>query len=239
MPEVLPDPRQLPQGSHCVSFHSTRDEAAHNAISFLAGTPAGQAASYWVPDPRTAGQYRQRLAIEFPDHVGCVAVLPHEQVEPVGGRLRPVNEVRAFLHEHPEGVTAAGETLSTYLTADNVPEHLEYESWFQEQPLGDSRFLCPYDLRRIPPDMAPQVLRELGAHHTHVVLSASRDAGVRLLQLFVFWTIDEIPEPLEGTLGWAWKSALVDLEKASRELELTSKGEGVVRDWSTTAVVDW
>ena len=239
MLRLIEEPRLLPTGSHGLSFHATRNEAARNAISFLAGTPRGQSASYWVADEATADYYRKWLGVEFPDHVGCVAILPHEQVESVDGRLRPVSEVKSFLEQHPEGVTAAGETLSRYWTRETLPAHLEYESWFQSQPNDASRFLCPYDLRTVPPDMAPEVLQELGSHHTHVTLSPSQEPGVRLLQLFVFPTVDELPECLEINLGWSIKRALTELLSGSRELSLTHKGEQVVREWGETAVIDW
>ncbi len=239
MPDLLDDLEQLPPGSHCVSFHATRDEAAQHAVSFLAGAPKGQAAAYWVPDSDTLAYYDKWLAREAPDHVGCVAILAREQVESIGGKLRPVEEVRRFVGSHPEGVTGGGETITRYWTPETIPEHLEYESWFQDQPRQESRFLCPYDLKEIPPAMAPGVMRELGAHHSHVVLSTSLEPGARLLQLFVFPTVDQIPEALDGTLGWAIRKGLVDLQSPSRELSLARDGEQVVREWSARTTVDW
>jgi hypothetical protein len=239
MANVIADLRELPPGSHCVSFHASREEAARNAVSFIAGAPEGQATAYWVPDADVAAYYNLWLAREAPDHVGCVAILPHEQVAPDGGKLRPVEEIRQFIAGHPNGVTASGETITRYWNRANVPDHLEYEAWFQEQPMGTSRFLCPYDLRAVPPELAPQVLRELGSLHSHVVLSNSREPGARLLQLFVFPTIEEIPEPVEGTLGWALKKDLVEILRPVRELALTSSGETVVRDWGEHTTINW
>jgi hypothetical protein len=239
VPILFADPKELPPGSHCASFHTTREEGTRQAISFLAGIPEGQATSHWVPDPEAAAYYNLWLAREAPEHVGCVAILPHEQVEPVDGKLRPVPEVRRFLDHHPEGVTAGGETITRYWKPENIPDHLEYEAWFQEQPLGRSRFLCPYDLRAVPSDLAPQVLRGLGAHHSHVVLSTSREPGARLLQLFLFPTIEEIPESVEGTLGWALKKDLVEIQRPIRELSITASGERVVRDWGDRTTIDW
>ena len=238
-PTVVVELRDLPVGSHCASFHATREEAARNAISFIAGAPEGQPTSYWVPDKETESYYNLWLAREAPEHIGCVAILPHEQVEMVRGKLRPVEEVRRFIGQHPEGVTAAGETITRYWEPQNVPDHLEYEAWFQSQPMGSSRFLCPYDLRAVPVEMAPQVLRDLGAHHSHVVLSRSVEPGARLLQLFVFPTVEEIPEPVEGTLGWALKKDLVEILRPVRELALTSSGERVVKDWGEHTTIDW
>jgi hypothetical protein len=239
MPTVIDNLAQLPQGSHCVSFHTTRKEAAQHAVSFLAGAPPGQAASYWVPDSDTAAYYGMWLAREAPDHVGCVAILSREQVEMVDGKLRPIEEIREFVGNHPEGVTGASETITHYWAPENVPAHLEYEAWFQDQPREESRFLCPYDLKKVPPAMAPDVLRELGRHHTHVALSTSLEPGARLLQLFVFPTVDQLPESLDGTLGWAIRKGLVDLHSPSRELSLAQEGSQVVREWSQRTTVDW
>jgi hypothetical protein len=239
MPALIENLRELPVGSHCVSFHASRGESAQHAVDFIAGAPAGQATSYWVPDAETAQYYSLWLAQEVPDHVGCVAVLNHEQVEPIEAKLRPVEEVRQFVSEHPEGVSACGETITKYWSRETVPAHLEYEAWFQTQPMAASRFLCPYDLRAVPPDLATRVLRDLGAHHSHVTLSKSVEPGARLLQLFIFPTVEEVPEVVEGTLGWAMKKDLVEIQRPVRELALTAMGEEVVRDWGQRATIDW
>ena len=237
MPEVIEDLSKLPEGSHCVSLHADRREGARHAAEFLAGTPAGQAASYWVVDREVREEYGAAVAERAPLHVGCIAVLPHSQVEPRDGKLRPAEEVREFLHDHPSGVTACGETITHYWSRASVPDHLEYECWFQAQELGRSRFMCPYDLREVPADMAPMVLRSLGANHTHVVLSESEEPGVRLLQLFVFPRIDEIPETLDATLGWAVKRGLVRVIADSQELDLSPEGDEIIRRWSEQAVL--
>jgi hypothetical protein len=231
MPQVVDDLRELPTGSHCMSFHASREEAARHAVSFLAGTPEGQPAKYWVPDPGRAAYYQHWLASEAPDHVGCVAILSREQVEPVQGKLRPIEEIREFVGGHPDGVTGCGETITQYWTDATIPDHLEYEAWFEGQPRDASRFLCPYDLRAIPPVKAPDVIRDLGRHHSHVALSRSPEPAVRLLQLFAFPTVDETPAPLERTLRWALEKGLVVVDSL-RELSLTEAGERIVRTWS-------
>jgi hypothetical protein len=236
MPEVLDNLAQLPQASHCLSLHATQDEAADHAIAFLDGTPDGQAANYWVPSPEIRDYYTERLTTESPDHVGCVSVLPCAQAEVTGGVRRPVGDVRSFIEAHPEGVTAAGETITHYWTSDEVPSYMEYESWFEEQRRDWSRFLCPYDLRRVPVEKAPGVLRELGAHHTHIVLSKSADPAVRLIQLFVFPNKRSIPGQLQGALRWAMSEELL---QPSDELALSPAGESIFRDWSQSASVDW
>jgi hypothetical protein len=235
---MLDDLSGLPPGSHCLSFHTDGEEAATNAVQFVAGAPPGQPVRYWVPDAALQSYYQQKLATEAPEQVGCVQVLDHEQVRPVEGKLRPVEEVLQFVGAHPEGVTAAGETLSRYWTPATVPEHLEYEAWFEEQPRGRSRFLCPYDLRRVPPEHAPETLRDLGAHHSHVVLSSSSAPAVRLLQLFVFGTPAALPPGLTDTYRWAVGEQLVEAGSPFEEMTIANAGTELVRAWSESTSVD-
>ncbi len=239
MPRVLGDLAELPVGAHAVSFYSDRQEASDQAIRFLAGTPEGTTASFWVVDPPTAAEYNERLADEAPDQVGCVVALGHEQVERTQGTLRPASEIRAFIARHPEGVTAAGDTLSHYWSPETMPEHLEYESWFDDQPRETSRFLCPYDLRTVPPETAPTILGELGKHHSHVVLSSSPEPAVRLLQLFVFGTPAQIPSKLADDLRWAEAQGLVAPGASDEPLRLTSAGSASVKEWADRTTVDW
>jgi hypothetical protein len=239
MPVVLRDLAELPMGSHALALYSGRSEAADQAVQFVASAPPQMAVSFWVPKPEIARRYNDRLAAVAPERVGCVAVLEHEQVEPVDGKLRPTHEVVDFLAEHPDGVTAGGDTMSLYWDSDSMPEHLEYEAWFDEQPRSNSRFLCPYDLRTVPPDEATDVLRDLGDHHSHVVLSSSTEPAVRLLQLFIFGTSAELPERLRGDLRWANEHGYVERSVDSDPLELTPTGRQVVREWGERTVVDW
>jgi MEDS: MEthanogen/methylotroph, DcmR Sensory domain len=237
MAAVLEDLRALPVGAHALSLHASQDEALRNAVEFLAGAPIGHAVSYWVPTEPLAERYNAKLAEVAPEHAGRVRFLPTEQVREHEGKLRPVDEIIAFVQGHPRGVTAAGETISYYWNVVTMDAHLEYEAWFDERPRDDSRFLCPYDLRRIPSGRATEVLRSLGAHHDHIILSRSRDPSVRLLELFVFPKVREIPSTLEETLGWALRTELVDVEGSPSELELTTKGDDVVREWGDRALV--
>jgi len=239
MPHLLADLADLPPGSHAVSFYSAPEEAAQQAVQFISGAPKDQPTSYWVSDPATARQYNQRLETAAPDHVGCVVALGHEQVELVDGQLRPCEEVREFLHEHAGPMTAAGETLSQYWSTDSIPQHLEYESWFQEQPRDGSRFVCPYDLRRIPAGLAPAVMKELGQHHTHVKLSSSPEPAVRLLQLFIFGSEADVPLRLQDDLESARDQGWVAHSQPRSPLELTAAGREIVREWSDRTTVNW
>jgi hypothetical protein len=239
MPETVASLAHLPIGSHCVSFFVSREEAAAQAVDFLAGAPQGQASSYWVPDRETVAYYQNRLSGRSPDKVDSVHFLSTEQVQAREGKLRPVDEVLEFVGKHPEGVTAAGETLSRYWTPDTVPDHLEYEAWFDEQPRTSSRFLCPYDIRRVPPEQAPEILRTLGTHHSHTLLSDSTEPAVRLLQLFVFGSAPAVPNVLEPTLGWAVRGRLLEFEGDQYDLGLAPLGEKIVQDWGQVAAIGW
>lgn len=239
MAELLAELSQLPSGSHCVSFHSSQSEAEDHAVEFLAGSPEGQASSYWVADPALQSSYQERLAERAPGQIGCVHVLDGEQVHPVDGRLRPVEEVVRFVSSHPEGVTGGAERISRHWGPANVPEHLEYEAWFDQQPRRSSRFLCPYDLRTVPPDRAPQILRELGSHHSHVVLSSSPEPAIQLLQLFIFGSPRELPPALDSILGWAVRRGLIEASDPSADFALTEAGNQIVQDWSRLTTVDW
>ena len=232
MPEVVDDLADLESGSHCIALFVGRAESREQAVSFLAGTPAGGSASFWVTSPTLQDYYSEELAARAPEQVGCVHVMPGPQVVRVEGRLRPTPEVARFVEAHPEGVTGGADTITQYWAPSNVTDHLEYEAWFQEQPRDASRFLCPYDLRRIPPDIAPETLRDLGEHHTHVALSRSREPAARLLQLFLFGSAEHVPSQLRESLAWARSSGLIEDDGSLEELRLTTAGMEIVREWS-------
>ncbi|HTZ62150.1 MAG TPA: hypothetical protein VMC82_05900 [Thermoplasmata archaeon] len=239
MTQVLEDLAELPLGSHALSLHADADEAEDHAIRFLSGTPEGGTAIYFVNDERTSAEYNARLADVSPGHVGCVVALGHEQVELVDGKLRPAREVQEFFADHQDGVTAGGDTLSMYWTSTNVPEHLEYEQWFDQQPRVDSRFVCPYDLRKVPSDQATEILAELGRHHSHVVLSSSPEPAIRLLQLFVFETAGDLPRQLAANLRWAVEQGYVHPSGPLDPLQLTPTGLALVHEWGDRTTVDW
>jgi len=239
VPQVLDTPYEVPLGGHVLSFYSSDREASDQAVAFVSGAPEGLASVYFVDRKETADDYNARLERESPNHVGCVLFLEHEQVVSDGAHLRPAAEVVTFLGQHPDGVSAAGDTISRYWDAGSLPQHLEYERWFQEQPRASSRFLCPYDLRRVPADEAPGVLGELGKHHSHVVLSSSAEPAVRLLQLFVFGTPGDLPKDLGPDLEWAQGEGFVHDAAADEPLVLTPEGRSVVREWADRTTVDW
>lgn len=240
MVKIVADPMDLPLDSHALSFYADAAEAEDHAVRFLAGAAPGAPAVYFVPDEATSERYNARLSSELPERVGCVIPLVgHCQVETVEGKLRPVREVRDFVAAHTEGVTAGGDTLSMYLLPNSVSDHIEYESWFDRQPREHSRFVCPYDLRRVPVDSAPEFLRELGEHHSHIVLSSSAEPAVRLLQLFTFGTRATVPEPLHEDLDWAVDQGYLEVAGPDSPLRLTPHGRDVVREWSDRTTVDW
>ena len=238
-PAVLANPSEIPLGAHALTLHAGPTEAADHVASFLEGAPDSQAARFWVPDGSSAALLAEVVEKRSPAHVGCIAILTTEQVEPTDGKLRPVATIRAYIGEHPEGVTAGAGTISSYLTEENAAAHAEYEAWFDRQSRENCRFACPYDLRSIPVEAGPELLRELGAHHSHVVLSHSDEPGALLLELFLFDRPSEMPEELRETLRWALDRQLVTDGGSDVPLALTAAGEAVVRDWGSRSTVDY
>lgn len=239
MPTLVVTPKQVGPGGHGLALHVGEEEGAAQAAEFLAGAPPTQPARFWVSDAERQRRYQARVAEITPEHVGCVAILDEEQVRPMNGHLRPVETIAQFVSGHPDGVTGAADTLDRHWSSTTVPNYLEYEAWFQAQSRDASRFLCPYDLRRLPSGVAPQVLRELGRHHSHVVLSESQDPAVLLLELFVFGRPEAIPPRLAPALDWARRCGYVRDGRGDEDLALTEAGERLVRTWSDSATVDW
>ncbi len=230
MPRVVRDLAELPAGAHCLGLYASGEEAARQAVRFLAGAPADANASYWVESVDRANYLNERLAPVAPNRVGCVRPLTGGQVEPRDGRLRPVPEIGRFIHGPLGGVTAGADTLSGYLAAGQGGALREYEAWFDVQPRSGSRFLCPYDLRiALPSD--PDLIRALGSHHSHVALSGSPEPAVRLFQLCLFDRPAALPSAVRPVYEWARDHRLVTPAGPDEPITLTAAGESVVHEW--------
>jgi len=236
-PPLVAELADLPVGGHAVSFHADEREAARNAASFLAGAPEGQGASFWISDPSLLPYYVDELVARAPAQVGCVQILDGPQVAPTGPGedLRPVPEVRSFVEAHPEGVTAGAGTISLYWTPEALPDYLEYEAWFDAQERSRSRFLCPYDLRRIPPERAPLAMRALARHHSHLALSQSPELAPQLLQVFLFEDLRALPPTPKETFDWALSRGFVEMPPGAAEPRLTWAGIEFIRSWEESA----
>lgn len=221
---LLNDLAEMPAGSHALALHDSAAEGAEHATAFLCSAPDPSSCSYWVDDPRLLELYRARVARSGPDRSGSVRLLPGSQVEPFGSRLRPVREVREFVGSHPKGVSVAAESTSRALNFESLPKFEEYERWLGRQPNRVSRYLCPYDLRRVPLDHAPSLMRALGEAHTHLLLSWTEDLVLRLLEVFLFATPNGVPEGLQGTLEQARDAGWLGYE-AGRGFSWTVRGE--------------
>ncbi len=235
MTQVIEDLRGLPKGSHALSFHASDREARDRAVRFIQGAPEGQRAAYWVEDEALKAEYDRRLAEAAPLQVGCVGILPEGQIENTPAGLRPVAAVREFVVAHPEGVTAGADTLFRHWDPQDPRPVLEYEEWFDGLARDQSRFLCPYDLRKLPSSdagTAARSIRELASHHSHVALSETEDPALRLLQLFVFASEDEIPDALRSAFREASAGGLIESGGSEGPFFLTAAGEAVVADWS-------
>ncbi|MDE1819238.1 MAG: hypothetical protein KGJ23_02840 [Euryarchaeota archaeon] len=210
MPILLKDLSSLPSGTHAIAFHDSGEEEAEHAVAFLRGASDPGATAYWVAEPWVADLVREKLPRISARFEGAIRDLQGPQVAATQRVLRPVPEIAEFVSAHPRGVSAGADAVSYYWTREDVPRIEEYESWFDQQPRGGSRFLCPYDLRRIPLDMAPSLMRQLGSAHDHLTLSDSEDPISRLVQAFLFASPQGVPEGLRGTVdealdnGWLY-----------------------------------
>jgi hypothetical protein len=231
MAECLDATSQVPVGAHCLSLHATQEEAADHAAAFLSGSPPEHATSYWVAQAGLVPLYRERIGAVDPRHVRSIRVLAGPQVHRVDHRLRPVEEITSFFERHPEGATCGADTITWYWTPDDIRDHLEYEQWFQLQPRVRNRFLCPYDLRRIPLDDAVPVLRELADHHSHLVFSRDRQNPIRLLQLMIFVNTDDIPTTMSSDLDWAVDAGYATVGDETGSLSPTLTGRDLLESW--------
>jgi hypothetical protein len=224
--EVIETADRVPLGSHALAVYATPEEATHLLAAFASGAPRGQPTRLFVSDEEQARAQRLAIGAGPTEHL---KVLPEGQAVLSEGRLRPAPAVRDFVEAHGEGVTAAGDTVSRHLTSSNARLFMEYEHWFDRQPRTRSRFLCPYDLRLLPTDQAPSILRSLAQHHSYVVLSGCRDPDIQLLQLFLFERQVPPPAPLASSLSWALAEKLVVRYPLTDRLGLTPDGQRIVR----------
>ena len=231
MPQVVWDLADLPVGAHCLGLYASGEEAVRQAVRFLAGGPPDAMASYWVESAERADYLNERLASVAPNRVGCARSLPGGQVEPRGGRLRPVAEIERFICDSAGGVTGGADTLSSYLADGQSAALREYEAWFDAQPRPASRFLCPYDIRvALPSD--PDLIRALGSLHSHVALSGSSEPAVRLFQLKLFDRPAALPATVRPVYDWAREHLLVTPAGPDDPIILTRAGESVVHEWT-------
>lgn len=224
-PLIVQDLSELPLGSHCLELHSSEDEAADHAAAFLAGADDPKATSYWVADDKLLAFNQDRMARRDPALPTVLHTLEGPQAVPTDGKLRPTREVIRFIRAHPEGVTAGAATITRYWSREQIPAYLEYEQWFHQQARDQSRFLCPYDLRRVPVDLAPTVLPELVSHHSHLTLSTGPHPMALLVQFLAFPSQARVPEDLRRALAWSVQEGLIELKGAERRPVLALKGE--------------
>ncbi len=230
-PELISDLSKLPMGSHCLELFASEEEAADRAASFLAGAEDPKATSYWVADDRLVALNREHVARRDPRHEGNVHRLRGPQVVRREGVLRPTGEIIRFVRGHPEGVTGGAAAITGYWTREEIPAYLEYEEWFHRQARERSRFLCPYDLRKVPADLAAGVLPELARHHSHLVVSSVRQPASLLVQLLVFPSAGSVPKELRKVLNWAVREGLLGLEGHEKRPVLARKGVDLALAW--------
>lgn len=225
VPQIIYDLKRLPKGSHCLDLYASLDEAAEHAAAFLEGADNPRAATYWVADDQLLAFHRDKTQSQDPSGALPFRALKGPQVVPQGGKLRPTAEVVRLVSSHPEGVTAGAATITRYWSREQIPAYLEYEQWFHQQARERSRFLCPYDLREVPVDMAPAVLPELARQHSHVILSRAPNPMALLVQLLMFPTSDAVPPEHREELSWATAEGLLSVDGRTHRLHLASRGE--------------
>jgi hypothetical protein len=228
-PTVVHDLSQLPTGAHCLDFFSSEDEAADHATAFLAGALDPEAASYWVAGDKLLAYCQEKAEERDPALAAQIHVLDGPQAVPTEGKLRPAPEIVRFLKAHPEGVTAAGATITEYWTREQIPGYIEYERWFEAQERSSSRFLCPYDLRKVPTDLADSVLPDLIAAHSHVVLSKLPNPASLMLQLLIFPQSELVPSEFRALLEWGLNERNLLWKETGDGLVLTPQGEHFAR----------
>jgi hypothetical protein len=224
-PKLVEDLAELPKGSHCLSFYASETEASDQVAAFLAGADDPEAARYWVTNDQLLAFNRDRVGRRDPALAGRIEALGGPQAVPRDGKMRPTTEVIRFVEAHPEGVTAGGGTITHYWSREQIPAYLEYEAWFHQQARERSRFLCPYDLRKMPADLAPTVLPNLASHHSHLIASKERHPMALLVQFLVFPSADQVPERLRTALTWCVDEGLIELRGPERQPVLVAKGE--------------
>ncbi|HTP54251.1 MAG TPA: hypothetical protein VML94_04705 [Thermoplasmata archaeon] len=225
----MQDLSQLPTGAHCLDLFSSEDEAAEHATAFLAGALDPDASSYWVAGNSLLAYCQEKASERDPSLSDRFHVLDGPQVLPTHGKLRPAPEVVRFLKAHPDGVTAAAATITEYWTREQIPGYIEYERWFDEQERSSSRFLCPYDLRKVPTDLAASVLPQLIASHSHVALSKYPNPASQMLQLLIFPQRDLVPSEFRPLLDWGLTERNLLWKATDDGLELTAQGEHFAR----------
>ncbi|MDE1836846.1 MAG: hypothetical protein KGJ23_09545 [Euryarchaeota archaeon] len=229
-PLLISDLSKLPLGSHCLSLYASQDEAADRAAAFLAGAEDPRSARYFVAGDRLLAFTRRKVRERSRARSSCVNDLRGPQaVRQRDGRFRPAPEVIQFVSEHPEGVSAGGQTITRYWRRETVPDHLEYEEWFDRQPRSTSRFLCPYDLREVPVDLAATTLLELAHHHSHLVLSNAAEPASLLLQLLALPAGTPLPPFHQRVRAWCLEEGLVEEEGRTNPLVLTVEGATFAR----------
>ena len=108
------------------------------------------------------------------------------------------------------------------------------------RPRGDgagSRVLRRPDTGTEPPDPSERPVEVLVSAHCLLAPSSTHEPAVRLLQLFAFADVRSLPARPEGTLGWALRNELVRLVGDPCELDLTPKGDEIVREWSSRTII--
>lgn len=228
----------LPPGCHALAFYASPDEAARNMGDFVRGAfYFGQPALVVSNNHERLERYRQQLVPDTPWLAGAFAPIDGPHTRSTADGLRPLEPVMSFAAANPEGATLCGDTIPDYLSEETVEDYLRYESWFDGLRPFSHRALCPYDLARLPVEVAGATLGGLLRNHSHAVLSTDPSPAVQLLQLLVVPYLDPVDPARRGALERALARGLIRPEASGDALRLTARGELFVRALRTERLV--
>jgi hypothetical protein len=226
MMRLVESTEEIPAGSHALALYASSPEAARQMGGFVQGAQdRHQSAMVLTASDRMMGLYRGEVSGRVPEMLRSVRRIPGPHVRTTADGLRPVPEVLEFAAAHPEGASMCGDTLPGILSRKSLPQILAYESWFDGLRPFQHRGLCPYDLSRLPVDLAPEALSRLARSHTHGVLSSDPNPGVRFLQLMILPHVENPPSEHLGWLARAVDYGLMNEREGGESLELTPRGE--------------
>jgi DcmR-like sensory protein len=230
MTVLVPSTEEAPAGSHVLSFYASDSEAAESVAGFLRGARGlGQPAIVLTSDAHRLNLYESAVARRVPQMAGVFRLVsgPHLHLTPEG--LRPPEEVEAFTNAHARGASTCSDAIPDVLTRENLDTYLEYERWYDTLRPYVHRGMCPYDVTRLPVDLASWALQELADVHSHVVLSRDPSPAVQLLQLLVVATAENPAAAQRDSVDRALTRGVVQRGGPNERLELTPRGENLVR----------
>ncbi|MCI4322406.1 MAG: MEDS domain-containing protein [Thermoplasmata archaeon] len=207
----LPTAEAAPPDSHTLSFHASPSEAAGTVAAFLKGAAeCSQPGIVFTSREEMLRRYQAEVHRIAPELEVAFRQLAGPHVHETSDGLRPPDEVMALAAAHPTGVSMCGDTLSQFLSEQNLPEVLAYETWYESLRPFPHRGLCPYDLSSLPTRDLDRTLTQLVGAHSHVVLSHDPRPHVQLVQMLVTPLVRDPPPGSWEVLERAMDQGLIE-----------------------------